>query len=131
VAACVLVVEPDRYMRVAMETALELAGFEAIGAVDGQQALRLARLTFPDAIVLDAQLSDLDGPSVIRALGRFEFEIPTVLHSAAPDAPSVAAATDMPVVPTTGTLAAVIAAVSHLVADQPSGRSRTRMALAS
>lgn len=47
---------------------LELAGFEVVVAVDGQEALAKARLSHPDAIILDLMLPKLSGLEVCAAL---------------------------------------------------------------
>src|SRR6185503_20090694 len=47
---------------------LEGAGFAAIEAATGGQALQLARTAGPDAVVLDVHLPDVDGFEVCRRL---------------------------------------------------------------
>ena len=47
---------------------LELAGFEVVVAVDGQEALAKARLAHPDAIILDLMLPKMSGLEVCAAL---------------------------------------------------------------
>lgn len=73
---CVLVVEdmPDQLRM--MAHFLGDAGARVLMAVDGIEALRLARLTRPDVVVLDVNLPALDGFSVCRALQEQEDTAP-------------------------------------------------------
>jgi CheY-like chemotaxis protein len=54
-----------RYVRTVLETALEC---EILEAVDGAEALALARSESPALVVLDAQMPKLTGPQVCQAL---------------------------------------------------------------
>ncbi len=63
-----LVVEDDvAFARILLETARE-RGFKGIVALDGNEALTLARRHKPDAITLDMQLPELDGWKVLDRL---------------------------------------------------------------
>jgi CheY-like chemotaxis protein len=64
----VLLVEDSKLMRVEKEHALKRAGYHVVTAVDGMEALSVARTSHPDLILLDMMLPKLDGPSVLRAL---------------------------------------------------------------
>ena len=79
----VLLAEDDRFLRKAAETALKRHGFtvEAItlngrdilrftvvAAVDGEEALRLARAAPPDLVLLDLIMPRMQGFEVLRAL---------------------------------------------------------------
>ena len=67
---CVLVVEdmPDE-LRLLARCLVE-AGARVLMAVEGVEALRLAKLMRPDVVVLDVQLPPPDGFAVCRALGQ-------------------------------------------------------------
>jgi two-component system, OmpR family, alkaline phosphatase synthesis response regulator PhoP len=56
-------------------------GYSVITAYDGKEALRLARETHPDLIVLDIMLPGMDGLAVCRAL-RAESAVPIILLTA-------------------------------------------------
>jgi CheY-like chemotaxis protein len=64
----VLLVEDSKFLRAATEQSLKKAGYLVVTAVDGMEALTVARESLPDLILLDMMLPKLDGPSVLRAL---------------------------------------------------------------
>lgn len=64
----VLLVEDSKFLRLATERALARAGYEMSSAVDGEEALRLAREKMPDLILLDMLLPKLSGPDVLKSL---------------------------------------------------------------
>jgi len=64
----VLVVEDSKFLRATREQILRKAGYLVLTAVDGMEALTIARENLPDLILLDMMLPKLDGPSVLRAL---------------------------------------------------------------
>lgn len=64
----ILLVEDSKFLRLATERALARAGYEMTSAVDGEEALRMARETVPDLILLDMLLPKLSGPEVLSAL---------------------------------------------------------------
>ena len=64
----VLLVEDDRFLRRAGEAALRKAGIDVVTAVDGEDALRVARAETPDLILLDVVMPKLNGFEVLRAL---------------------------------------------------------------
>ncbi len=64
----VLVADDEDNIRYLVESALQLAGMETIGADDGRVALKLATDHRPDLIVLDVMMPDLDGFEVLQRL---------------------------------------------------------------
>ena len=64
----VLLAEDDRFLRKAAETALKRHGFTVVAAVDGEEALRLARAAPPDLVLLDLLMPRMQGFEVLRAL---------------------------------------------------------------
>jgi CheY-like chemotaxis protein len=64
----VLTVEDDPIVRADLRLVLEDAGFSVSAARDGVEAVRLARETKPDAILLDLGLPRLDGVEVTRRI---------------------------------------------------------------
>ena len=64
----ILLVDDSRFLRMANERSLTRAGYRVETACDGEEALRMARATIPDLILLDMLLPKLTGPEVLQAL---------------------------------------------------------------
>jgi len=77
----VLVVEDEDAIRELVAYHLEAAGFTALQAADGEEALRIARAETPQLIVLDLMLPKLDGVSVLRELRR-DSRVPVIMLTA-------------------------------------------------
>lgn len=76
----ILVAEDDANLRLMLRTLLELKGYRVVEAADGQEAVELAQVERPDAVLADLQLPRLNG----FALTRF-----VRLHDALRDVPVV------------------------------------------
>lgn len=66
--ATILVVEDEASIRNIVRTYLESAGFTAVCADNGLDALKLARQHHPDLIILDLNLPGMDGIEVAARL---------------------------------------------------------------
>lgn len=64
----ILLAEDDRFLRKAAEATLRHRGFTVLTAVDGEEALRLARTEAPDLILLDLIMPKLQGFEVLRTV---------------------------------------------------------------
>jgi CheY-like chemotaxis protein len=64
----VLLPEDDRFLRRAAESRLRQNGFTVLPAVDGEEALKVARAERPDLILLDLIMPKLQGFEVLKAL---------------------------------------------------------------
>ncbi|MGA6979923.1 MAG: response regulator [Candidatus Sulfotelmatobacter sp.] len=64
----ILLVEDSKFLRIATERAMIRAGYAVITAADGDEALRLARESLPDLILLDMLIPKTSGPDVLKAL---------------------------------------------------------------
>ncbi len=64
----ILLAEDDRFLRKAAEATLRQNGFTVLTAVDGEEALRLARAEAPDLVLLDLIMPKVQGFEVLRAL---------------------------------------------------------------
>ncbi len=64
----VLIVDDDKTFRVVAEAALEAEGHDVRTAASGREGLALARELGPDVVVLDRNLPDADGLSVLERL---------------------------------------------------------------
>jgi len=81
---CALVVDDEPHVAELLGEALSAEGFRVVTAADGLAALRRARESGPDLIVLDIGLPGLDGFEVCRAL-RKETSAPIIVVSARGD----------------------------------------------
>jgi DNA-binding response OmpR family regulator len=80
----ILIVDDEpRIVRV-LRGYLEAAGFQAITAYDGMEALAAFRSETPDLIVLDLMLPEVDGLDVARAIRR-ESDVPIIMLTARVD----------------------------------------------
>ena len=64
----ILLVDDSKFLRLATERALSRAGYRVSTAMDGEQALKIAREENPDVILLDMLLPKMTGPDVLKAL---------------------------------------------------------------
>ena len=64
----ILLAEDSKFLRLATERALARAGYDVCSAVDGEEAVRLARERLPDLILLDMLLPKMSGLDVLTAL---------------------------------------------------------------
>jgi CheY-like chemotaxis protein len=64
----ILLAEDDRFLRKAAETMLKRGGFTVTTAGDGEEALRLARESAPDLMLLDLVMPKMHGFDVLAAL---------------------------------------------------------------
>src|SRR5229473_3273230 len=79
----VLIVDDEKTFRLVAQAALSAEGYEVLVASSGGQGLESARAVRPDVVVLDRNLPDTDGLSVLQALR----------SEGGPDAPSIIVAT--------------------------------------
>ncbi len=77
----ILVVDDEPQIHRFLTPALSAAGYDAIRAERGEEALRLAAARAPDAILLDLGLPDMDGHLVLAKLREFT-EVPVIILSA-------------------------------------------------
>jgi DNA-binding response OmpR family regulator len=77
----VLVVDDDVKTVELVRLYLDRDGYQVLTAYDGVEALRLARESYPDLIVLDLMLPDIDGLEVCRTLRR-ESDVPIIMLTA-------------------------------------------------
>jgi DNA-binding response OmpR family regulator len=77
----VLVVDDDVKTVELIRLYLDRDGYQVLTAYDGIEALRLARESCPDLIVLDLMLPDIDGLEVCRTL-RHESDVPIIMLTA-------------------------------------------------
>jgi two-component system, NtrC family, sensor kinase len=64
----VLVIDDSLTFRAALTTALEDAGYRAVGAATGEEGLRIAAVSRPGAVLVDGILPGIDGVTVVRRM---------------------------------------------------------------
>jgi DNA-binding response OmpR family regulator len=64
----VLVVEDNADINATLQEALRFAGYDVVGALDGEAALREVRERRPHLVLLDQMLPDIDGLEICRRL---------------------------------------------------------------
>jgi two-component system, OmpR family, response regulator MprA len=64
----VLVVDDDRELREALAESLAAAGYQAIQASNGRQALERLAAVIPDAILVDVMMPIMNGVELLRVL---------------------------------------------------------------
>lgn len=79
-----MIVEDDSNLLEALRYNIRKEGYEAISAVDGTQALEIARKDKPDLILLDIMLPKMSGFEVCRIL-RKEMTVPILMLTARDD----------------------------------------------
>ena len=65
---CVLVLDDEPNIRIALELLMRQAGHAVCAAADGEAGLAAARTARPDLIVLDVMMPKLDGFAVLSAV---------------------------------------------------------------
>ena len=80
--ARVLVVDDEENIRFLVESALQLAGIETAGAIDGRAGLAAVKDFRPDLIVLDVMMPELDGFEVVTRLRDTGSRIPVIFLTA-------------------------------------------------
>ena len=80
----VLVVDDDQHVRPMLVRTLERAGFQALEAASGLEAIDRVQRDVPDLILLDIRMPDMDGYEVLRWLKRHPVhrQIPVVVLTA-------------------------------------------------
>lgn len=79
----VLVVDDEENIRFLVESGLQLAGMETLGAADGREGLAAALGDFrPDLIILDVMMPELDGFQVLARLREGGVRTPVIFLTA-------------------------------------------------
>ena len=77
----ILVCDPNPQVQRALRVILRDAGYEAVPATTGEEALDLAAVRHPEAAIIDLVLPDIDGVEVCRRLREWT-QIPIIVLSA-------------------------------------------------
>src|SRR5579863_9294926 len=64
----VLIIDDEPFTVDMLQTFLQINGYEAIGALNGEDGIVLTQVESPDVVILDLMLPDIDGFDVCRQL---------------------------------------------------------------
>ena len=64
----VLIIDDEPFTVEMLQTFLQINGYEAVGALTGQDGIVLTQVESPDVVILDLMLPDIDGFDVCRRL---------------------------------------------------------------
>ncbi|WP_255458584.1 response regulator [Nitrospira sp. KM1] len=81
----ILVIDDEQLVRDLLVQFLNLRGYRAVGAKDGQHALDLTERTAPDLVLLDLFLPGMGGVEVLRRLRQSGFEGPVIVITGSQD----------------------------------------------
>lgn len=79
--ACVLLIDDDENVVQLLSETFELSGYSVITCSTGQDALEMAKVCKPDAVIIDVMMPNVDGFQVLWHLkNRAGFEdVPTIM----------------------------------------------------
>lgn len=78
----ILIIEDEPQIVLGLTDALTFEGFEVVSADAGKPGVELARMTKPDAILLDLMLPDENGFVVCQQLRAFDSTVPIIMLTA-------------------------------------------------
>lgn len=80
----VLVIDDVADIREVISLSLEASGWQVTAVSSGAEGIAIAQSYMPDAIVLDVQMPDMDGPATFRELQKIDrvAHIPVILLTA-------------------------------------------------
>lgn len=81
---CVLVVDDQPKVLRFVEIGLRIHGFDVIATTSGREALELVKRAWPDIMLLDIVMPEIDGFEVLEKLRAFS-QLPVIAFSASPE----------------------------------------------
>ena len=88
----ILVVEDDQDLREAVCATMKLAGYEALEASNGHDAMAALQQTQVGMVVSDVQMKPIDGFTLLKKIKAFDAELPVLLMTAYGDVEKAVAA---------------------------------------
>lgn len=92
----ILIADDESIIRLGLKTILQQMGHEVIAAMDGREAIQMARRQPPDLAILDVKMPYTDGLQAAQALYRTR-PLPIILLTAYSDQDLIEKATDLPI----------------------------------
>jgi DNA-binding response OmpR family regulator len=78
----ILIADDEPSIRFLYERELKKEGYEVVFAVNGQEALRLAREERPDLVVLDIRMPGMDGIQALHRILEEQNSLPVIINTA-------------------------------------------------
>jgi two-component system nitrogen regulation response regulator NtrX len=79
--AVVLIVDDEEGIRTTLSGIFDDEGYDSVTAASGEEALRVARESVPDAVLLDVWLSGMDGIQTMKELKEWNADLPVIIIS--------------------------------------------------
>jgi response regulator NasT len=92
----ILIADDESIIRLGLKTMLGEMGHEVIAAMNGREAIQMARSQLPDLAILDIKMPYTDGLQAAKTICR-DRPIPILILTAFSDADLIEKATDMPI----------------------------------
>lgn len=92
----ILIADDESIIRLGLKSMLQQMGHEVIAAMNGREALQMARSQRPDLAILDVKMPLTDGLQVAQTLGRTQ-PMPILLLTAYSDQALIARAAELPI----------------------------------
>ena len=81
----VYIVEPSAFVRQYLETVIKSNGHQVYTASQGKEALLRFQSLFPDTVIIDVDLPDLDAVQVIQEMKKIEPQTKVVMTASSID----------------------------------------------
>ena len=94
-ASTVLIVDDESSILFSLSEAMADAGYRVITCATGEEALREAKESSPNVVLLDMKLPDIDGLKVLKQIKTIDINMPVIMMSAYVDIPTAVKATKM------------------------------------
>ncbi len=92
----ILIADDESIIRLGLKSMLQQMGHEVVAAMNGREALQMARSQRPDLAILDVKMPLTDGLQVAQTLGRTQ-PMPVLLLTAYSDQDLIARAAELPI----------------------------------
>lgn len=91
----VLIVDDEVDYLALMQERIESWEYDVITAEGGSEALAIIKEKKPDIVILDYLMPDMDGTSVLKAIRKFDKDLPVIMFTAHPDVKNIKGAQEL------------------------------------
>ncbi|NLG89072.1 MAG: response regulator transcription factor [Clostridiaceae bacterium] len=78
----ILIVDDEKHIVKLIQRGLEMEGYEAFCAYNGNEAIQMLKKTDPDIILLDIMLPDIDGYNLLEKIHKYDSARPVIFVTA-------------------------------------------------